>query len=146
MPLTPFLANVPARHYLREWREKRAMSQDTLGKLCGTTGATISRYEKGDRGLPLDLLLQLFQHLDILPGQFFAPPEAPDLNTFALELTAKERLALLQTIEMATALTPNERSELINELKRAAFEAGIRAGMSKESPLSPLSTPDETVQ
>jgi transcriptional regulator with XRE-family HTH domain len=90
MPVNVFLSHVPARHYLREWREKRGLSQDELGKKCATTGATISRYEKGERGLPLELQLKLFDVLDILPGQFFAPPETPSLDAYAAFMTAHE--------------------------------------------------------
>jgi transcriptional regulator with XRE-family HTH domain len=144
MPNSPFLADVPAKHYLREWREARGLSQDQLGRLCGTTGATISRYENNDRGLPLELMLKLFEHLDILPGQFFAPVEAPDLNVFAVALTPKDRRALLDTISMVTALTPAERTEVLEAI---AATAASRLWKKEPalSPQSPQSTPDETV-
>jgi len=75
-----FRADTPPRHYLREWRDARGLSQATLGKLCGTTGATISRYENGERSLRLNLQFKLCQHLGITPAQFFVPPEDVLLN------------------------------------------------------------------
>lgn len=93
------MADVPPRHYLREWREKRGLTMEQLGKLVGTTGGTIGRYEKGERGLPLELQLKLFHALDILPGQFFAPPEAPHLDAFAVNLTPARRRRLLEMVK-----------------------------------------------
>lgn len=140
MPVNVFLSHTPARHYLREWREKRGLSQEELGKRCGTTGATISRYEKGDRGLPLELQLKLFDVLDILPGQFFAPPETPSLDAMANLMTAHELGHVLLAVETATALAPKERMALLLEIRRAAAEA------KKLSTESPQSTPAATVE
>jgi len=139
MPVNVFLSHTPARHYLREWREKLGFSQEELGKRCGTSGAAISHYEKGDRGLSLDLLLKLFEVLDILPGQFFAPPETPSLDANANFLTAHELGHLLLAVETATKLEPKERMELLIAFRRAAEK---RAELS---PQSPQSTPSETV-
>jgi transcriptional regulator with XRE-family HTH domain len=133
MATNPFNADIPARHYLREWREHREMSQEALGQLIGATGGTISRYEKGDRGLPLDLMFKLFEALDILPGQFFSPPQAPSLDAFALELSAKDRRMLVEAVEVMVGLTSTQRAELL---------AAIRTHLS---PQSPQSTPAETV-
>jgi transcriptional regulator with XRE-family HTH domain len=140
MPNNPFLADIPARHYLRDWREKVGLSQEELGKKVGTTGATISRYEKGDRGLPLELQLKLFDALGILPGQFFAPPETPDLNTFAVNMTAKDRRALIDTIGIATGLTPEECSKLLATLNRVAVKFVHKQDVEELSPQSPQST------
>lgn len=145
MPVNVFLSHTPARHYLREWREKRELSQDQLGKLCGISAAAISHYEKGDRGLPLDLLLKLFEHLDILPGQFFAPPETPSLDAFANFMTAHELGHLLSAVETATKLAPKERMELLLELKRSAVERYSKSHAADLSPQSPQSTPEGAV-
>lgn len=112
------------------------MSQEQLGQMVGASGGMISRYEKGDRGLPLDLLLKLFDALDILPGQFFGPPEAKDLNSFALALSAKDRKALVEVVQIASELTSEERRQLL---------AAIRAFKLDLSPESPQSTPNEAV-
>ena len=98
MATSPYLAEIPPRHYLREWREKRGLSQEALGKAVGTTGGTISRFETNDRGLELEMQLKLFDALDILPGQFYAPPEAPHLDAFAVGLSPKRRRELLEMV------------------------------------------------
>jgi transcriptional regulator with XRE-family HTH domain len=98
MANNPFMSDLPVRHYLREWREKRGLSQEQLGKLCGTTGATISRYEKDERGLPLELLYKFLDVFDIQPGQFFAPPEAPSLDAEARDLDRANRRQLHQIV------------------------------------------------
>jgi transcriptional regulator with XRE-family HTH domain len=137
MPINVFLSHTPARHYLREWREKRGLSQEELGKKCGTSGPSISHYEKGNRGLPLELLLKLLEHLDILPGQFFAPPETPSLDAYANFMTAHELGHLLSAVETAIKLEPKERMALLVAIRRMAAE--------RLSPESPQSTRDETV-
>lgn len=136
MATNPFGADIPARHYLREWREHRGLSQEALGKMVGATGATISRYEKGDRGLPLELMFKLFDALDILPGQFFNQPQAPTLDAFAINLSAKDRRALIEVVEIASGLNTAERQELLE---------AIRAFKTELSPQSPQSTPDAKV-
>lgn len=142
MAINQLNADVPARHYLREWREHRGYSQHELGQMVGATGGTISRYEKGDRGLPLEFLLKLFEALDILPGQFFGPPEAPSLDSFALPLAAKDRRALIELVEIASGLTPSQRQELLAKIRTFAVDSSVIANLSPESPQS---TPAKTV-
>lgn len=136
MAISPFNADIPQRHYLREWREHRGLSQEELGRIVGATGGTISRYEKGDRGLPFELQVKLFDALDILPGQFFSPPQAPSLDAFAINLSAKDRRALIEVVQIASGLTTTERQELLE---------AIRAFKSELSTESPQSTPEKTV-
>lgn len=136
MATSPFNADIPARHYLREWREHRGLSQEALGRMVGATGAAVSRYEKGDRGLPLEFMLKLFEALDILPGQFFSPPEAPDLNVFALDLSPRDRRALIEAVQIVVGLAGKERADLL---------AAIRQHKAELSTESPQSTPGVTV-
>jgi len=133
---SPFNGDVPARHFLREWREFKGLSQEELGRMVGATGGMISRYEKGDRGLPLDFMLRLFDALDILPGQFFSPPQAPTLDVFALSLGARERKSLIEVVKIVAELSEQNRQELLQQARRMKTEL---------SPQSPQSTPSETV-
>jgi transcriptional regulator with XRE-family HTH domain len=134
--ISPFNGDIPQRHYLREWREHRGLSQEKLGEMVGASGGTISRYEKGDRGLPFELQVKLFEALDILPGQFFSPPQAPSLDVYAVNLPAKDRRALIEVVQIASGLTTAERQELLEAIR--AFKAEL-------SPQSPQSTPARTV-
>lgn len=101
--------------------------------MVGASGGTISRYEKGDRGLPLELQFKLFEALDIMPGQFFGPPFMPTLDEYAAELGAKDRRALIEVVKIASGLTSAERQQLLDKLR------------TEFSPQSPQSTPGETV-
>ena len=136
MATSPFAGDAPPRHFLREWREFRGLSQEALGQLCGATGGMISRYEKGDRGLPLEFAFKLFEALDIMPGQFFVRPETPDLNLAAMPLGKKERKSLIEVVEIASGLTEKERQELLDVIR--PFKKDL-------SPQSPQSTPGENV-
>ena len=50
-------------------REALKMTQEDLGRLCGTTKQTIFKYETGIvYNIPLDRLEQLAEHLDVTPG------------------------------------------------------------------------------
>ncbi len=135
MATSPFAGDAPPRHFLREWREFRGYSQEELGRKVGATGGVISRYEKGDRSLPVEFAIKLFDALDIMPGQFFAPPQTPDLNEHAAPLGVKERKSLIEVVELASGLTEKERQELL---------AAIRPKKDL-SPQSPQSTRDATV-
>lgn len=68
------------RHYLREWRLAKGLTQEELGAKVGSFKGIISRYETGDRGISLDMMSKLWKALGITPGQFFAPPDRPSLD------------------------------------------------------------------
>lgn len=50
---------------LRKERQKKKISQESLGKMIGVTGVTIMRYEKGDREPKLEIIKQLANALKI---------------------------------------------------------------------------------
>lgn len=77
----------------------------------------ISRYEKGDRGLPLEFMFKLFDVLDILPGQFFGPPQMPTLDLFAMPLGSKERKSLIEVVKVASKLSEADRQELLQAIR-----------------------------
>jgi DNA-binding XRE family transcriptional regulator len=59
------------RHYLREWRQKRGLTQEQVAEAMGTHRGMISRYESSQRGLTLEVQFRLMEVLDIMPAQFF---------------------------------------------------------------------------
>jgi len=81
----------PPRIFLHEWRKARGLTQEQLGELVGTTGATISRWEKSEHGHGLDLndLLRLVRVLKITPNEMFLPPDLTDF--WALRDIAEKR-------------------------------------------------------
>jgi transcriptional regulator with XRE-family HTH domain len=68
------------KHYLREWRLARGLSQRQLSNKVGIAKNVISRYETEARGVSLQVMLELIDALDITPNQFFEPPARPSLD------------------------------------------------------------------
>jgi transcriptional regulator with XRE-family HTH domain len=67
--------DAPRRHYLREWREFRGLTQDDLSLLAGTSEGVIADYETGERRISLEMQYKLTWALNITAAQFFEPPE-----------------------------------------------------------------------
>ena len=65
----------PRRHYLREWREFRGLTQDDLALLAGTSEGVIADYETGERSINLEMQFKLMWALNITAAQLFEPPE-----------------------------------------------------------------------
>lgn len=100
MANNPFLADVPHRHYLREWRKERGLTQKQLAKKIDMDETVICRFESGARGVSLEIMLELFKALDVTPGQFFSPPGTPDLNLMCERMTAKQRRRVVNYARM----------------------------------------------
>lgn len=56
------------RHYIREWREFRGMTQERLADLLGTTKTSISRIEDLKQGYTQDFLEACADALGTHPG------------------------------------------------------------------------------
>jgi hypothetical protein len=65
----------PLRHYLREWREFRGLTQDDLALLPGTSQNEIADYETGERRISREMQFKLVWALGITSAQFFEQPE-----------------------------------------------------------------------
>jgi transcriptional regulator with XRE-family HTH domain len=63
------------RHYMREWRQERDMTQLALAKAIGSTKSLISRYEAGTVGMSLDLIFRSIEALNIGLEEFFDHPK-----------------------------------------------------------------------
>lgn len=66
----------PAKHFFREWRKFRKMSQEQVAEAMDTTKATISRMETGKTQYNADYLQALAQALGIQAPDLFRSPEA----------------------------------------------------------------------
>jgi DNA-binding transcriptional regulator YiaG len=62
------------RHFLREWRIHRDLTQDELASCLDTSTEMIAAWEAGDRGIRLQDQFRLFTALRIRPAQFFQRP------------------------------------------------------------------------
>lgn len=89
----------PLRHYLKEWREYRGLSQPQLAELMGTTQQAISRYETGSRQLRVDAQLAAAKALGIPPLALWRAPEersADDMLAAVDPAVRSEALAVLE--------------------------------------------------
>ena len=98
--LSAMQGEIPNR--LREWRKARGLTLDQLAERLGTTNQTLSRYERGERSLTIDLLLQIAPHLDCKPADLLPDPESAwsdDARRLAViyeKLEEADRAALLR--------------------------------------------------
>jgi transcriptional regulator with XRE-family HTH domain len=87
------------RHYLKEWRQKRGMTQEDLAEALKTSKGEVSRYERGERTLSLLIQFRLARALKITPAQFFTPPEARSADALLAGLPPDERERYLAALE-----------------------------------------------
>ena len=91
---------LPVRHYLKEWRLKRGLTQLQLAQRLNTTKSMISRYERGGRAMTLLVQFRLMRALDIKPAQFFMHPDEPSSAAYMLldQITPAERERLVAVL------------------------------------------------
>lgn len=61
---------------IREWRKAAGLTQPALAERLGTTNQNISRYERGERSLTVDLLLQIAPALGCRPADLLPDGES----------------------------------------------------------------------
>ena len=83
------------RHYLREVRELRGLTQGDVAKQVGVPKSVISRYETGQRRVHLEMQLALCWALGITPYQLFKPAGTPSIDAWLDEATEEERNRLV---------------------------------------------------
>jgi transcriptional regulator with XRE-family HTH domain len=70
----------PRRIYLAEWRERRGLSQKTLGERLGVANMSVSRWERGTALLSTDVMAAIAEALDIEPVDLYRHPDQPSLD------------------------------------------------------------------
>ncbi|KDA54025.1 hypothetical protein EG19_01515 [Thermoanaerobaculum aquaticum] len=83
------LATAPGR-LIRQHRLERQLTQAQLARQIGISQSDLSRIEKGEYRVPLDLLFRILQVLELTLGEFFGelnhspltPEEQKLLNSF----------------------------------------------------------------
>lgn len=96
----------PFRHYLREWRAARGLSQQQLADRLETSKGQISRWESGGRSMSGDVIAALADALSIEPGDLFRDPSAPSLDALLARAPAHVRDAatdLVRTLLKTTS-------------------------------------------
>ena len=116
---------------LREWRERRAMTQVDLSRASGVSQDGISKMERGVRSVQPGTAKRLAQALRIDVGELVAPPEvAGDPKAFAPKLL--ERRLRREGVETAWALADDEEvleegERLGNKVMRETLIPALRA-------------------
>ena len=93
---------------IREWRQRRALSQAAVARAADITQASLSNYETGKRDLPLSTLLNLSAALDVPIGDLIATPDVivvkdSRLGSVVRTLTMRPDLASVVTDREAAA-------------------------------------------
>lgn len=89
----------PFRHYLREWREYRHLTQQQLADRLDTGKDQISRWESGKRGMSAEVIAALSEALDITPADLFRDPNQPSADELLRAATPEQRRQAFTVIE-----------------------------------------------
>ena len=90
----------PFRHYLKEWRLKRGLTQQQLAQRLNTTKGHISRYERGHRAMTSHVQFRLMRALGITPVQFFMHPDLPSADALLERLAPADRQRYIKALRV----------------------------------------------
>lgn len=89
----------PIRHYLREWRQLKGLTQEQLADRLETGKDTISRYERDDRKLTIEVAAAFAEALGIEPMAIFRHPDQPSADELLARATPEQRRQAMAIIE-----------------------------------------------
>ncbi len=97
----------PSRHFLREWRQFRGLTQQQLadrlpiGEDGKPTGKDqISRWERNERGMTMDVQGALAEALNLgSPGDLFRDPAMPSADELLRNVPPEKRQQIFVVIE-----------------------------------------------
>jgi len=75
----------PFRLYIAEWREKAGLTQEQLAERVGTSKASISRWETGERDPTAKVLAAIAYALDREVADLFRDPARPSPDALLAE-------------------------------------------------------------
>lgn len=96
----------PPRHYVKEWRKFRQLTQERLAERTPFTPGAISQLETGRTSYTQDMLEALAEALDCLPGDLISRNPFKDgdvIHLFNSLPEDKQRLALTMLAAMKAA-------------------------------------------
>lgn len=76
----------PRRTYLKEWREKKGLTQQQLADRLGVSDVTVHRWEKGIAKLSTPVMEAIAEALDIEPGDLYRDPARPTQDDLLRDL------------------------------------------------------------
>ncbi len=77
--------------HLREWREYRQLSVEQLASRIGVTRQTVFRWEKDQRKLTPDKIVNISKALEIERWQLWNPPSLPSVDAELMNAIRDER-------------------------------------------------------
>lgn len=90
----------PFRQYLKEWREKRSLTQQQLADRLETGKDQISRWESGKRGMSAEVIAALCEALQLSdPGDLFRDPDTPSADELLKNATPEERTLAIDLVQ-----------------------------------------------
>jgi transcriptional regulator with XRE-family HTH domain len=93
------------KHYVREWREARGLTQEDLAQAVGRTKSAISKVENGSRQISQAWFGPLANVLGIRVGDLFNPPKLmPDQLDTKPENGSLDRETMRRSIVAALSL------------------------------------------
>lgn len=91
--------NRPFRHYLREWREYRGLTQQQVADRLETNKGNVSNWENGKRSIGADVQAALAEALSIDPGDLFRDPQQPSADALLRNASPEVRAQAFAIIE-----------------------------------------------
>ena len=92
----------PVRWYVREWREKRGLTQDALALRLDTDKSVISQLENGKRRMNDGWIAGFAFAFGIEPGDLLRDPNAPTLDELLSKASPADRLMIVDFIKRLT--------------------------------------------
>lgn len=89
----------PFRHFLREWRKHRGLTQQQLADRLETNKGNVANWENGKRGIGADVQAALSEALSIDPQDLFRDPAQPSADALLRNATPEIRAQALAIIE-----------------------------------------------
>ena len=94
--------STPVRWYVREWREKRGLTQDALASRLETDKSVISQLENGKRRMNDGWIAVFSFAFGIEPSDLLRDPNAPTLEELLSNASPADRLMVVEFIKRLT--------------------------------------------
>lgn len=94
-------AKNPVRHFLREWREAKGLTQQQLADRLDTGKDQVSRFENNKRAMTIDAAAAFGDALGIGPLAIFRHPDTPSADELLRTASPEQRkqaIAIIETI------------------------------------------------
>ena len=79
-----------ARHFVKEWRKIRGMTQESLAERINSTAGAISQLENGLINYTQPTLESIALALDVSTSELLSPPPSPDLVDLMKIMSTKD--------------------------------------------------------